>query len=78
MRCEKVQFFKEHISKEKVDLAHEHGILCNAFYADTIERAEEYFNMGVDCILTNDYQRMYNAFKDKLDTGCAIPTRAEK
>ena len=77
MGCEKVQFFKDHISKEKVDLAHEHGIICNAFYADTVEKAEMYFDMGVDCILTNDYQRMYNAFKDRLDTGCAIPTRTK-
>lgn len=78
MGCEKVQFFLEHISKDKVELAHKHGIICNAFYADTVERAEMYLDIGIDCILTNDYQRIYNALKDRLDTGCAIPTRANK
>lgn len=73
--CEKVQFVKGHVSREKVELAHKHGIRCNIFWADTPEKANEYFDMGIDTILTNDYQRMYNALSDRLGKGADIPTR---
>lgn len=54
-KCQKLQFFKEYVNKEMVDKAHENGIICNAFYADTPEKAKEYLDMGIDVILTNDY-----------------------
>jgi glycerophosphoryl diester phosphodiesterase len=38
-----------------VERAHANGIICNAFFADTKSLADEYLDMGVDVILTNDY-----------------------
>ena len=36
-----------------------------AYYnADTPELAREYFSMGIDTVLTNDYLAIYNAVKD--------------
>ena len=72
--CEMVQFFKEYITPEKVELAHKHGIICNYFYCDDPEKANYYLDMGIDTILTNDYQRMYNALSDRLGKGANIPS----
>jgi len=74
MGCEMVQFVKGYISKEKVDLAHEHGIRCNVFWSDDPAEAAEFLDMGVDTILTNDYQRMAYALGDRVKVGCAIPS----
>jgi glycerophosphoryl diester phosphodiesterase len=41
-----------------VDKAHEHGIICNVFWADEETLAREYLDMGIDCILTNDYYQI--------------------
>ena len=62
----KVQLFKPYFNRETVDKAHAHGILCNVFWADDPEEARRYLDMGIDCILTNDYLSIYNAVKDKL------------
>ena len=60
--CQKVQFFKpKHISKEKIDLAHANGIKCNVFWSDDAKEAQEFIDMGVDTVLTNDYQRISSA-----------------
>jgi hypothetical protein len=72
--CEKVQFFKEHYSSDKIDLAHRHGIICNYFYCDNIEKVNYFFDLGIDTILTNDYQRVYNAVEHRLGRGAAIPS----
>ena len=72
--CEMVQFFKEHITPEKVKLAHDHGIICNYFYCDSVEKANYFLDMGIDTILTNDYQRMYNALSNRLGNGAKIPS----
>jgi glycerophosphoryl diester phosphodiesterase len=70
-----VQFFKQHITPEKVELAHKHGIICNYFYCDTVEKANYFLDMGIDTILTNDYQRIYNAVSDRLGKGAKIPSK---
>ena len=57
----KVQLFKPYFNQETVDKAHAHGILCNVFYADDPEEALRYRDMGIDTILTNDYQRIASA-----------------
>lgn len=54
MGCEKVQLFLEHADSEMTRKAHEHGIICNVYYADTEKRAREYLEMGCDVILTNN------------------------
>ena len=61
----KVQLFKPYFNEESVRLAHEHGILCNVFWADDPDEARRYFEMGIDTVLTNDYLAVYNAVKDE-------------
>ena len=51
----KVQFFMEYVSKEMIDKAHAHGILCNMFYSDDPLQTQDYLDMGIDTILTNRY-----------------------
>ena len=59
--AQKVQLFKPYFNKEMVDKAHSHGIICNVFYADDIDEAKKYLEMGIDTILTNDYLTISNA-----------------
>lgn len=68
MGCEKVQFMRNHFSKEKIDLAHAHGIRCNIFWSDDPVEAAEWLDWGMDVILTNDYQRMADALGDRIKT----------
>ena len=56
--CQKVQLMKGYFNKEMVDKAHANGIVCNVFWADSEKRANEYLDMGIDVILTNDYNRI--------------------
>ena len=51
----KIQLFKPYFNAETVKKAHEHGILCNVFWSDDPEETKEYRNMGIDTILTNNY-----------------------
>lgn len=53
--CKKVQFFRPHFKPEMIKKAHENGIRCNVFWSDETELTEEYLSMGIDTILTNDY-----------------------
>jgi len=62
----KVQLFKPRFNEESIKKAHDHGILCNVFYADEPEEARRYFEMGIDTVLTNDYLAIYNATADLL------------
>lgn len=64
--AEKVQLFKPYLNREMIEKAHEHGIICNVFYADEIEEAREYLDMGVDTVLTNKYNRLAREFEDFL------------
>lgn len=69
MGCEKVQFMRGHFSKEKIELAHAHGIRCNIFWSDDPAEAAEWLDWGMDVILTNDYQRMAAALGDRVKAG---------
>ena len=53
--CEKVQFFKPYFNQEVIDKAHKNGIICNVFWSDDEKETEDFINMGMDTILTNDY-----------------------
>ena len=53
--CQKVQLFKPYFNQEMIDKAHANGIRCNVFFADDPEEAQKYLDMGIDTILTNDY-----------------------
>lgn len=51
--CKRLQFTRDGVTKELIQRAHEHGIVCNLFYTDTYEEARAYIGMGIDSILTN-------------------------
>lgn len=53
--CKKVQFLKPYFNQEMVDKAHENGIKCNVFWSDDVEETKEFLAMGIDTILTNDF-----------------------
>lgn len=59
----KVQLFKPYFNKATVEKAHAHGILCNVFYADDPKEAQSYLEMGIDTILTNDYNLVSQILK---------------
>ena len=56
--CKKVQLYKPYFNKEMVDKAHDNGIICNVFWSDDPKETEEFLDMGIDVILTNDYNRI--------------------
>jgi glycerophosphoryl diester phosphodiesterase len=56
--CHKVQLFKPYFDQAMIDKAHENKLICNVFFADDEKTANEYLDMGVDVILTNDYHRI--------------------
>ncbi len=62
--CEKVQLFKPYFNQEMIDKAHAHGIICNVFFADEVDEAIRYLEMGIDTILTNNYLTVANAVKE--------------
>ena len=66
--CSKIQLFSPHFrhnppdfAKQQIDKAHENGIRVNLFYSDDRVEAAKYLAMGVDTILTNDYNRVSQA-----------------
>ena len=63
LKAQKVQLFKPWFTQEMIAKAHEHGILCNVFFADDPEEAKGYLAMGVDTVLTNDYLQVSQILK---------------
>ena len=53
--CKKVQLFKPYFNQEMIDKAHANGIACNVFWSDDPDETEKFLDMGIDTILTNDY-----------------------
>ena len=54
-RCSKVQLFKPYFNRAMIEKAHSCGLLCNVFWSDDPKEAAEFFDLGADTILTNDY-----------------------
>ena len=69
-----VQLFKPYFNQQSVDKAHQHGIICNVFWADDPEEAIQYREMGIDCILTNDYLAIKNALDGHFSKWVVILT----
>lgn len=63
--ADKVQLFRPYFNQEMIDKAHAHGLKCNAFWADEPDLARQYFDMGIDCILTNDYLAIKPILEEK-------------
>lgn len=62
--CKKVQLFKPYFNQEMIDKAHANGIRCNVFWSDDPVEAKQFLDMGIDTILTNDYNIIAQAVKD--------------
>ena len=56
--CKKLQLYKGYFNKEMVDKAKANGIITNVFWSDDADETKEFLDMGIDCILTNDYNRI--------------------
>lgn len=57
-KCEKVQLYKPFYNQEMIDKAHAHNIRCNIFWSDEPCESKKMVDMGIDTILTNDYNRI--------------------
>ena len=57
-KARKVQFRAEYFTPEMIDEAHAGGIRCNVFYTDDPARAREFFNIGIDTVLTNNCMKI--------------------
>ncbi len=61
--AKKIQLFKPYFNEMTVASAHESGIKCNVFWSDDLDEAQKYLDMGIDTILTNDYNLIAQALK---------------
>lgn len=62
--CKKVQLHKCYMNHELIEKAHKQGIRCNVFWSDDPEETEYFLNLGIDTILTNEYQLISQCVKD--------------
>ena len=69
MGIKKVQFFKPYFNREMIDKAHANGIKCNVFWSDDAEETKQFLDMGIDTILTNDYNRISQVVKEFKERG---------
>ena len=56
-----VQLFKPYFDQALVDKAKAAGLRVNVFWSDDPDEAKKLLDMGVDTILTNDYQPISSA-----------------
>jgi len=61
--CCKVQLFKPYFNQEMIDKAHAHGIKCNVFWSDDPDEAQRFIDMGIDTVLTNDFNLVNSRLK---------------
>ena len=54
--CQMVQLAKPHFDRAMIERAHAAGLRCNVFWSDDPDEAKRFLDMGIDTILTNDYQ----------------------
>ena len=54
--CKLIQLRQGRFTAETLARAHALGLRCNLFFADDPEEAKRAFDMGIDTVLTNDYQ----------------------
>ncbi len=56
--CKKLQFVKGYFNQQMVDKAKANNIITNVFWSDDIEETNHFLDMGIDVILTNDYNKI--------------------
>ena len=62
---DKVQIVSWHpYDKSMIDRCHAHGIICNFCEANDSAFAKELFDMGIDCVLTDDYHRVKSGLEN--------------
>lgn len=61
--CKKVQLYKPYFNKAMIEKAHAHNIICNVFWSDDIDEAREFLSLGIDTVLTNDYNLVSQVLK---------------
>jgi len=62
--CKKVQLYKPYFNQEMIDKAHKHGIICNVFWSDDPVEAVNFLKMGINTILTNDFNIVSQAVRN--------------
>jgi glycerophosphoryl diester phosphodiesterase len=62
--CKKIQLMKPYFDKAMIDEAHSHGIICNVFWSDNPVQTRSFLEMGIDVILTNDYNLISQVVAD--------------
>lgn len=65
--CKKIQLVKPYFDKAMIDEAHSHGIICNVFWSDNPVQTRSFLEMGIDVILTNDYNLISQVVADFKD-----------
>ena len=65
--CRKVQLVKGKFNQEMIDRAHANGILCNVFWSDDPDETRRFLDMGIDCILANNYLKIAQTVKAHAD-----------
>ena len=55
-KCQMVQLFKPYFDQALIDRAKAAGLRVNVFFSDDPAEAKKFLEMGIDTILTNDYQ----------------------
>ena len=63
--CQKLQFVKGYFNQELVNKAHANGIICNVFWSDDPEETQAFLDMGIDVILTNNYNTIAQVVAQK-------------
>lgn len=53
--CRKIQLYRPYFDQAMVDEAREKGIICNVCWSDGPEDAIRYFEMGIGCVLSNNF-----------------------
>ena len=65
-KLDKVQFVYWYpYDKAMIDLCHSRGIICNFCQADKPDDAKWLLDMGIDCVLTNDYHYVKSELENK-------------
>ncbi len=63
--CKKIQLQKPFYDKGLIAEAHKKGLRCNAVFPDDQNEALHLVDMGIDTIITENFEIIYNAFKER-------------
>lgn len=67
-KCDRVQLWRGMFTQSDVDTLLSEGVSCNIFWGDNDKEYDEFFGMGINCILTNrmDLAAKYKKEKPEL------------